>query len=54
MSKHILATSHLGILQQLVMELIRSRDPDATFDQEQPEPEPEPVELDGFGRPVTK
>jgi hypothetical protein len=50
--EHILATSHLGILQQLVEELIKARDPDATFVQEKPEPAPEPVALDGFGRPV--
>lgn len=50
--EHILATSHLGVLQQLVKELILSRDADATFVQEKPEPEPEPVVLDGFGRPM--
>lgn len=42
MSKHTLPTSHLGILQAILKELILARDPDATFVQEKPAPEPEP------------
>jgi len=50
--EHTLATSHLGVLQQLVRELILARDPDATFVQEKPKPEPEPIARDGFGQPI--
>lgn len=50
---YILQTSHLGILQQIVRELILARDPDAYFIQKEPDPDPEVVEKDGFGRPVT-
>jgi len=40
MSEHIVAESHLGILQAIYRELVLTRDPDATFVAEVVEPEP--------------
>jgi len=40
--EHILETSHLGILQQMVRELILARDSDAYFTQKPPDKDPVP------------